>query len=80
MMPSAQQNHTYACTLRLDDGLRRERISDFWLVANGQIAYVSDRPDLVERLSLPDLTRLPELDGEQARSAGVLPPKLSTRV
>lgn len=69
-----EKHDTYACTFTLNGAMRRECISDYWLVAEGQISYVSKRPYVVERLSLPTLTRLSDLSGEDAQSAGVLPP------
>lgn len=69
-----EKHHTYACAAPVDGAVRCERIGDCWHVAPDQISFVSDRPYLVERLSLPALTRLSDLSGEDAQAAGVFPP------
>lgn len=70
-----EKHDTYACTFTLNGAMRRECISDYWLVSNGLISFVSKRPYLVERFSLPELSRLGDLSGEEANAAGVLPPR-----
>lgn len=69
-----EKHHTYACIFEVNGASRRECIGDHWLVTKDQVTFVSSRPNLVERLSLPGLTRLSDLSGEDARLAGVLPP------
>jgi len=70
-----EKHDTYACTFTLNGTMRRECISDYWLVSKGQISFVSERPYLVERFSLPELARLGDLSGEEASAKGVLPPR-----
>jgi hypothetical protein len=69
-----EKHHTYACSFLLDGRLTRKQITDEWVVTEGQIGFVSEQIDLVERLSLPDLSPMQAIGGEEARSKGVLPP------
>lgn len=68
-----EKHDTYVCSRDLNGGKFQEAIADEWLVADNQVYFRSDKPDLVERFKLPELQRLEPISADEARAMEVLP-------
>lgn len=69
-----EKHNTYVCRFGLDFPALCKEIGDYWIVNGSVLASCCDKnATVVQRLSLPKLSKLPNISKEEAQREGVFP-------
>ena len=74
LMIYREKHRTYVCRIGLDFPCVYKEIGDYWVMNGSVLASRRDKDEaMVRRLSIPELSELPELSQDDAHHAGIFP-------
>jgi hypothetical protein len=74
LMIYREKHRTYACRIGLDFPPVYKEIGDYWAMNGSVLASRRDKDETtVRRLSIPELSELPDLSQDDAQQAGIFP-------
>jgi hypothetical protein len=69
-----EKHRTYVCRLGLTFGAVYKEIGDYWVMKDGVLASRRGKNEaVVRRVSIPELSELPDVSQEEAEMAGIFP-------
>jgi hypothetical protein len=69
-----EKHRTYVCRLGLIFAAVCKEIGDYWVMKDGVLASRRDKNEpVVRRVSVPELSELPDVSQEEAEMAGIFP-------
>jgi hypothetical protein len=69
-----EKHRTYVCRIGLDCAPVYKEIGDYWLIKGSVLASRRDQNEsTIRRLSIPELSELPDLSQDEVQQAGIFP-------
>lgn len=74
-----EKHRTYAVSFPPEGTKTLVEVADEWMILGEMLTHAGEQPDLVQRLTVPDLRPLSPITAGEAKANGLLPPKYDWR-